>query len=418
MGLKKQIWKIKNILEFHYLEAKRQKLLEKLPNQKKIKIAFLGYALGASCDVFSKIYKEFKNDDRFLPYMVIVPNPYGSKEIMVEVQNQAKQYLDGLNIPYICGYNEDNDTYVDIIKTLNPDIVFMCHHYDWFPKEFRADSFKEKLVYITPYSYILTNNYIAGANMDAFIFSHKCFFEAAELSSLWKNASAVKKNKKGKFLGYLKVDNILFSQNYHKDVWKIKDKAVKRIIWAPHHLDAPLSNFLEYKDLFLSFAQNRTDIQFAFRPHPGLKGSLQRIAGWDEKKINEYYQSWQSLPNAFISEGDFADLFLSSDAMILDSVSFIAEYFLTGKPALIQTPKQNDFPFNDFCKKLKEANYKSKDWNDILNFINEIVIKGNDTKKKDRLDILKRDFMPDNKQPAYKNIYNYICDEIFKKIQE
>ena len=408
------IKKFKTILKFYYLEFKRQKLIKELRKKKKIKVAFLGYALGASCDLFSGIYSEFKKDKRFEPYMVIVPNSYGSKEVMIQIQNQAKEYLDGLKIPYVCGYDEKNDTFVNVTKTISPDIVFMCHHYNWFPKEFRIENFAEKLVYITPYSYFLDDNLGYNANTKAYLYAHKCFFESPELSECWKNASCIKKNKEGEYLGYLKVDTLLFNNDTYKDVWKIKDKSIKRIIWAPHHLDAPLSNFLEYKDLFLNLAKARTDIQFAFRPHPGLKGSLQRIAGWTSAECDEYFKKWQNLPNTFISEGDFGDLFLSSDAMILDSISFIAEYTLVDKPICVQAPK-SCFKFNSFAERLKSVHYSSTSFDEVLLFINDVVCANNDIKKSQRRQVINDSFLSSNNKPASHNIYQYICNEIFKE---
>ena len=415
MGIKTQFKNIKSFFQFCYLEIMRKQLMKRLKKRKKIKIVFLGYALGGSCDLFSNIYYEFKKDKRFEPYVIIVPNSYGEKHSMLELQNQAKQYLDNLKIPYICGYDSYKDSFFDMARIINPDIVFMCHHYDWFPKEFRIESFAKKLVYITPYSFILTNNYVQHSNSTAYLLAHRCFFESNDTAILWRNVSAVKRNKDiSKFLGYLKIDNLLFNKGCKKNVWKISDNSVKRIIWAPHHLDAPISNFLEYHELFFNLAKTRKDIQFAFRPHPGLKGSLYRIAGWSEQKINTYFNKWQSLPNAFISEGDFVDVFMSSDAMILDSISFIAEYFLTGKPILIQKPKQKDFPFNEFCEKLKKASYEATNWNDIINFIDDVVLQNDDPKKTERLAILKTTFVATNNQPAFKNIYKSICDEIYE----
>lgn len=411
MRIKKQI---KALIKFYCLERKRKKILKELTKKAKIKIAFLGYALGGSCDLFSNIYKLFENDNRFEPHMIIVPNSYGGKEQMIDIQNQAKQHLNKLNIPYICGYDEEEDKYTDVVTSINPDIVFMCHHYDWFPKEFRIESFLDKLVYITPYSYFLDDNLKCNSNAKAYLFAHKCFFETKDLSEMWKKASMVKSNKIGDFLGYLKVDSIVSNKKECRDVWKIKDKSIKRIIWAPHHLDAPLSNFLEYKDLFLNLAKARTDIQFAFRPHPGLKGSLQRIAGWTSAECDEYFKKWQNLPNTFISEGDFCDLFLSSDAMILDSISFIAEYTLVDKPICVQAPK-SCFKFNSFAERLKSVHYSSTSFDEVLLFINDVVCANNDIKKSQRRQVINDSFLSSNNKPASHNIYQYICNEIFKE---
>lgn len=409
------IKKIKNYIRFHYIENKRKKFIKVLKKKEKVKIVFLGYALGASCDIFSNIYKYFNKDSRFDPYIVIVPNTYGSKEDMVQLQNEAKEYLNKLKLPYIEGYNEKKAIYFDIQKELNPDIVFMCHHYDWFRPEFRINNFLEKIVYITPYSYFLDDNLVNNANTYAYYFAHHCFFESKELTELWKNNSLNKKNKTGEFLGYLKIDDLLFNNEKSLDLWKIKNKKIKRIIWAPHHLDAPLSNFLEYKDLFLNLAKNNKNIQIAFRPHPGLRGSLSRVALWDQKKIDEYYNTWKNLPNTFISEGPFKDLFFTSDAMILDSISFIAEYILTNKPMLVQAPKLTNFSFNAVGVKLRNSAYQASSWNDIVSFINNVVINENDTMYNTRQRIKNNELIPSNNKLAANNIYHYICNEIFKE---
>lgn len=49
----------------------------------------------------------------------------------------------------------------------------------------------------------------------------------------------------------------------------------------------------------------------------------------NEEEWEKYINSWKSLKNAYVmEEGDYKDLFLYSDAMILDSISFLAEYLM------------------------------------------------------------------------------------------
>lgn len=67
------------------------------------------------------------------------------------------------------------------------------------------------------------------------------------------------------------------------------------------------------------------------------------------------------MPNSMLSEGDYIDLFLSSDGIIHDSGSFIAEYLYTRKPALhtMTNPKTYE-EFNEIGKQCLDVYYHAK----------------------------------------------------------
>ena len=56
----------------------------------------------------------------------------------------------------------------------------------------------------------------------------------------------------------------------------------------------------------------------------------------DESELNQWLEEFKALPNTSIETGgDFASLFLSSDLLLTDGISFIGEYpMITGKPAV------------------------------------------------------------------------------------
>ena len=96
-------------------------------------------------------------------------------------------------------------------------------------------------------------------------------------------------------------------------------------------------------------------LEMVLKPHPALKSQCIRI-GFSEELFDQYMHEWQSLPNAsVVTDGDYMDLFATSDALILDSLSFIAEYLVTGKPlcflSKFPTFEQLADLFNDFGKK-------------------------------------------------------------------
>lgn len=401
------IKKFKTILKFYYLEFKRQKLIKELRKKKKIKVAFLGWALGGSSDVFSNLYNIFAKDKRFEPYAIIVPNSFGAKESMIELQNQAAEYLEKLNIPYIKGYNEEKDIYVDIEKIINPDIVCMCHNYEWFPREFRIDNFLGKITYIFQYSLLLVDNIKYHCTCKMHELGHKVFYYPEVLSQHIEKQYSYRKNICNDFLGELKLDFLTKIKNRKR----ISKNAVKKIIWAPHHYDGPFSNFIECSDLFLKIAEKyKNEIKIIFRPHPGLKNSLIRQGIWDESKANSYWNKWQEI--GIVSTGDFIDIFEESDAMILDSISFLGEYAYINKPALFINKRNQKNQFNTFGQEIQDISYNCWDLKDIDLFIQKVVLNGEDILKAKRENYIQNNMLAPNNKTAAENVYDYIISDL------
>jgi CDP-glycerol glycerophosphotransferase (TagB/SpsB family) len=68
---------------------------------------------------------------------------------------------------------------------------------------------------------------------------------------------------------------------------------------------------------------------------------------------------YEGLSNASInSSGNYQKIFLTSDILVSDMSSVMAEYFLTGKP-IIYTHRQS--AFNEFGEQLSEGFYWARD---------------------------------------------------------
>ena len=104
-----------------------------------------------------------------------------------------------------------------------------------------------------------------------------------------------------------------------------------------------------------------------------------------KKEINEYYKFWEKLPNGeFKNESDYFEIFKNSDALITDCGSFLAEYLPTKKP-ILHLVNPNSAGFNDIGKELLKSYYNADDNNDIVNFLNDVIINSNDYLKDKRL---------------------------------
>ncbi|WP_086298087.1 hypothetical protein [Campylobacter devanensis] len=108
---------------------------------------------------------------------------------------------------------------------------------------------------------------------------------------------------------------------------------------------------------------------------------------WGESKTNKYYDQIAAYPNAIYDNSeDYLETFANSDAMIHDCGSFTAEYLFTGKPCCYMLKDSDDINkiFLPMGQKCLDNYYKAFNKNDILNFIDNVVIKGIDPMKNQR----------------------------------
>ena len=229
----------------------------------------------------------------------------------------------------------------------------------------------------------------------------KCF---AEQYSLCKGDNA-------EIIGALGTENFINREYIPTDVWKPQAKKKKRIIWAPHHTVDYLfnfSNFLVYCEDMLTLAEEYKDfIQIAFKPHPVLKVKLINI--WGKEKTEAYYNKWNELENAQLEEGNYTDLFLTSNALIHDCASFTAEYLYTCKPALFMVRDENVLKhWNPFGERCFNQHYHAHSMDEIRGFIKDVVIAGNDPKKEGREQFFKDYLYPKDGIMPSEKIFNLL----------
>ena len=82
--------------------------------------------------------------------------------------------------------------------------------------------------------------------------------------------------------------------------------------------------------------------------------------------------------------GDYFDIFVNSDAIIHDCSSFVVEYLYTGKPCCFMAKKNYKKIFSVLGKSCLKNYYLAFDKEQITDFIENVVINGNDKLKKKR----------------------------------
>ena len=243
-----------------------------------------------------------------------------------------------------------------------------------------------------------------------------------ELNRIWKIFVDTKENyddilsimdSKGKnavLTGYCKMDRLA----EHTAVKRER----KRIILAPHHTVAmpsfPLSNFLIYADFFSNLPQRYPNVDWVFRPHPLLYVTLCRDDVWGREKTEKYFKDIQSYKNLVYQDGgEYFDTFVNSDALIHDCGSYIAEYLFTGHPACYMVKDKAFLPelLNNLGMNCAREHYIATNEKEIVDFIEQVVLEGKDTKKEKRKQYVERNLMIN-----YPHVTDFIINCLKKEI--
>ena len=220
--------------------------------------------------------------------------------------------------------------------------------------------------------------------------------------------------------GYPTSDLFVSTKETGKD-WKLKDNNLKRVIWAPHHTIEgntsliQYSTFLSYYDTMLQIADEyKGTAQFVFKPHPFLKPALYKHPDWGKERTDFYYERWANGDNTSYVNGEYVDLFKSSDAMIHDCGSFIIEYLYVNKPVMILDSYDRLSQSNQVAKSAYDCHYIGKKESDIREFVEKVVIGGEDIFKEKRNSFYDEFLLPPDGLTVADNIIRSIKSALAK----
>lgn len=186
-------------------------------------------------------------------------------------------------------------------------------------------------------------------------------------------------------VGYPKLDGYLGPKvkGAGFDLWpRGADPARKRVIFAPHHAAGPttlnMATFEWSGPAMLALAKQHPEIDFILKPHPNLGHAFQSRKTCNGDRYPQWLEAWCALPNCGVFDsGLYFDLFSSSDLMITDSGSFLAEYIPTGQP-IVRLIAPDAQPFNASGQPLNEAFYRAADSAALTRFFGQLMIDGID----------------------------------------
>ena len=154
-------------------------------------------------------------------------------------------------------------------------------------------------------------------------------------------------------------------------------------------------------------------VQIVFKPHPLLRQALYRLNGWGKERTDANYNKWAKGTNTAFIDGDYVDLFKSSDAIINDSGSFTIEYLYVRKPCLYLNNYDRQTDANTVTLQAFDCWYKAATEEEIENFVKNVVLGGEDPLEEKRHAFYKEVLLPPNGKTVAENIINEIIKGIY-----
>ena len=386
--------------------------LQKIRTKEKLKIGFVIIDAAQWCG--DDVYNFFADDKRFETtiFDCLRTDQISNELVIKDYRHGVEQFEKrGLNVVALAKQDE---------PVSEQDILFFLTPYlDKLPKVFRSENLTLKTLatHIT-YSFMMSVRTKDFYNYTIFHTAWKIFFSSPVIHRLFSRNN-VAGLPRGLYSGYPRMD-IFFDKNVNFNFdWKMARPDAKKIIYAPHWSINSVTKQATFQwnyQFMYEFAKNHPEISWVIKPHQALFFSAVKEKVFPSAKAyEEYLQKWNDLPNAQVYTGaHYQALFATSDGMIHDSSSFIAEYQYVNKPMIFLT--REGLKSNYLAKEILKVSYlvDGKDLDGIAATMQKVFIEGDDDKAAARKKIYDKylNYPQYNGMLASEFIYKSISDEL------
>ena len=345
----------------------------------------------------SPVYRALVQDPNFEVSLVAVPYKHPNFVGAEYLDDGIGDYLRRVEgSDPIIGYDKGKNEWLDL-QLLKPDYVFFQTPYDSiFPFAYTSEciSMYARICYVPYYSMLIFRGVVEKTTHPVSFFKNVSIAfvgHEMEAKGLVARFSGVLFPEQVVIVGAPILDYVIQKKTLTDGSWNTKKvKGRTRILWTPRwHTAEGNCHFFDYKNYFIKRAKEDRSIDFLFRPHPLCLRNFLKTGELLKNEHESMLQEYEELPNAGIDiSGDYEDTFLSSDILVSDISSMMAEYFITGKP-IVYTHKVDTF--NDFGSELAKGFYWVRNQTELEDVL-AMLRRGEDPLSAKRQEIIERMF--------------------------
>lgn len=403
-------WQYRTIGRVH------QRRIDMVRERGKARVVFM--AMSVPLWKYQHLYDLMIRDSRFEATIVISPPIDFSADLQMRDVEALRGYFDERGMAYVDFDPTGAAPPLNIKDEIDPDILFYAQPYEHqLTPVHDCLNFYDRLLCFYPYSFMTGKNKLTF-NFHFHNLAWRLYYPNEEIKSVAVEL-AWNKGRNVRVVGHPNSDD--FALWYGNDPWKVitDGRPRKRIIWAPHFSftnkfdQQPRSNFLWMAHFMLDLAQRyKEHLQIAFKPHPRLLAELYEHPEWGSARADAYYQTWSEMENTQLETGAYVDLFMTSDAMIHDSASFVLEYLYTHKPVMFVSREIDSllaWQTELSCEAFRQL-YIGKDEKQLLDFVDNVVLGGDDPMRPQRVAFYGQHLLPpEGKSVAQNTLDDLVC---------
>ncbi|MCO4763099.1 MAG: CDP-glycerol glycerophosphotransferase family protein [Myxococcales bacterium] len=363
-------------LMYRRVFQRRPQLLAQLRQRSVIRVAFV--VIHRAVWKLDIVFQTMLADPRFAPFIVIAPDVSNDAAWTANEQERCRAFFAERQWPVHVGATEEGNGAT--LSELQPDIVFLTNPHRLTTSAFYDVALENFLTCYVPYSMDVSQ--YGDSQTQYNLPFHNAIWQIFAPHRVSRDTFTKVQDIGGKnvvLAGYPGIEPLVAATDDPVSPWKPQGQDKLKIIWAPHHTidvpELPYANFLQYADLFQELVTKHEDtVQWCFKPHPILKAKLAKHPDWGPERTEAYYAFWQSHPSAQMELGGYTTLFRTSDAMIHDSGSFVAEFLYVDKPVMFlwSKPAVREF-FNDYGKAALQGSERGDTATDITAFVDKLI---------------------------------------------
>ncbi len=394
-GIKKLVKKAGHYVKAYFMfndSVRNYSSYIKTANKKKHKAARIVFLIifPESWNSLKSIYEETKNRSDIETFVIAAPrdmSKYNADADISTIPNDSFDFFVQNNIDVIKA-NAEN-TWFDI-QAINPDYVIYTRPYNpYYAEQYRSYNVCRyaKVIYI-PYAYSMLEDGLTVLPEEFMLSAHRVYLanrSRKEECDLWYPRYNRESKNRFQYLGFPRFD--LLAQD--------ADRAAESkftIAWLPRwttgdgYKHNKGSNFLNYYNDFLKYAEENPDANIIFRPHPSMFANFLERGIMSEKELEEFKYRCSKCENFHIDQKkDYMDTIRSANVLVADYTSLIAEFFMTGKPIIYCDNAEGlNEEGNSICNNL----YNAASFTEIVKLLEKIK-NGYDEKKDLRISIIK-----------------------------
>ena len=385
------------------------KLKEKKYSHDVVRVGFI-VQISSVWDKEKSIFERMCADERFDPYLLIVPNfdiklsklsDYDSDKMFF--LNEVKQEKQGI-ITYKC------NRWINL-RELKFDYIFYGRPYDtYLPRHMHSDEVIKyaKTCYI-PYATSELKNTVTRPK---FFFRNLYIGFMEDIGAAHEMQIKFANNCKDNLQKFVSIGYPVFERCMELSY----DCQYKKVMWAPRWTyDETVggSHFFEYIYELEDYSWG--SVEFIIRPHPLMWDNFIRTGLCDENYITERKSVWREQGIIEDTNKMIEKSFQDTDVLIADSSSVIAMFFMTSRP-IIFCPKEphNEEELSSILKTILPGLYVARSWNDLKHYLDMLLCEHKDVLRDKRKEIIHK-YFKENKE-ATNNIVEYIYRDFIEVI--